>query len=204
MRMTVNHNKLNHSLIPDFKRQIDKMYDLLPEIRRHLSIDTLAKKKYLSGKEKDLSILKNLISAFLFFEQTKSSFTLSIPSDEPYDSNAESELATKLDGRYDLFLASLLEKRENKIQFPNNINIISWNYDNQVELSYKEFLKEKDEFIDLKINAIHDHFHDDFRPFLYKLNGTCSWQINENKQFPKPADSIGVHQFATLSNIVNP
>lgn len=49
-----------------------------------------------------------------------------------------------LDHRYDSFFAALLSKSEKpftKYEIPNSFNIISWNYDLQIEKTYNFYAK---------------------------------------------------------------
>ena len=41
------------------------------------------------------------------------------------------------DGRYDTFLANVLE--EGSLMLPKGISIVSWNYDSQIENAYKAY-----------------------------------------------------------------
>lgn len=84
----------------------------------HASIDTFAKKLYLTGNENELDKLKQCLAIFLIWE----------------------ECSNKPDGRYDTFWASILS--DGITSFPGNIQILSWNYDTQFEMSYMQYLSE--------------------------------------------------------------
>ena len=84
---------------------------------RHATIDTFAKKLFLTNNQSDYQRLKNLLLVFLFFEQV---------INEP-------------DQRYDTFLASILQNDVNHL--PDDITVVSWNYDFQFELAYNEYAK---------------------------------------------------------------
>ena len=98
------------------KTLIDDMQWLKDSSANHSTIDTFAKKLFLTYKQPDYQRLKNCLLVFLLYEQ----------------------LIKKPDQRYDTFLASILHN--NVTDFPNNISIISWNYDYQLELAYQEYL----------------------------------------------------------------
>lgn len=83
---------------------------------RHASIDTFAKKLYLIDNKDDYFRLKRALVVYLTYEQYN-----------------------KPDGRYDSFFASILGK--NKDDLPQNISILSWNYDCQIEIAYGEYLR---------------------------------------------------------------
>lgn len=83
----------------------------------HSSIDTYAKKLFISGKSIEYRQLKNDMAFYFTLIQI-----LNLP-----------------DKRYDNFWASVLN---NKIP-PKKLNIFSWNYDFQFEKSYMEFSGQK-------------------------------------------------------------
>lgn len=96
----------------------DMLYDIdqmLNGIQEHATIDTYARKLYLTGKKREFQKLKSVLCAFFVWVQ----------------------LEYKPDGRYDTFLANVLE--EGSLELPNEISIISWNYDSQIETAYKAY-----------------------------------------------------------------
>ena len=96
----------------------DMLHDidaLLKGIQEHATIDTYARKLYLTGRKREFQKLKSVLCAFFVWAQ----------------------LQYKPDGRYDTFLANILE--EGSLGLPNDISIISWNYDSQIELAYRAY-----------------------------------------------------------------
>ena len=100
---------------------IQVQYELLKDIdfiynaaREHATIDTYAKKLFLTGRNKDLERLKNVLSVFFVWAQ----------------------LEGRVDQRYDTFLANILQEN---LCFPKEVSIISWNYDSQFEIAYKYY-----------------------------------------------------------------
>jgi hypothetical protein len=86
------------------------------------TIDTYAKKLWLQGKKDDFSHVELLLTIFFIFEQ----------------------IVHKPDKRYDTFFANVLERKMEcyeELTLPDEIRILSWNYDNQLELVYREYLK---------------------------------------------------------------
>lgn len=79
----------------------------------HSSIDTFAKKLYVSGKISELGVLKNQLSFYFTVKQ----------------------ILNPPDKRYDNFWASVLDN----LNPPSKIKILSWNYDFQFEKSYMDF-----------------------------------------------------------------
>lgn len=101
--------------------QIELINDLrwLYEIsNNHASIDTAAKKLFIKGDDSNLLKLKIGLSIFLIVEQ----------------------ILNPPDKRYDSFFASILGST--KSDFPQNIRIISWNYDHQFELSFMDYIND--------------------------------------------------------------
>ncbi len=105
-------------LAPAEKNFIVRSAWLVNQSKQHASVDTFAKKLYLINKDDDLSVLKAVVSSFFMLAQS---------------------IAT-VDTRYDTFWATILSKWDNHIALPLNIKIISWNYDNQIELSFSKYL----------------------------------------------------------------
>lgn len=99
------------------QKLIDDLEWLLEMTSRHATIDTFAKKLFLTKNQTDYQKLKNLLLLFLFYEQ----------------------LGNEPDQRYDTFLASILQNDVNHL--PDDITIVSWNYDFQFEIAYNEYVK---------------------------------------------------------------
>ncbi|MBQ6577383.1 MAG: hypothetical protein IJL91_06515 [Bacteroidales bacterium] len=97
------------------KRLINDVEWLADNAAKHASIDTFAKKLYLTKNNSDYLRLKKGLITFLNYEQ----------------------MVNPPDSRYDSFLASIL--LDNKDDFPDEIAIVSWNYDVQFELAYREY-----------------------------------------------------------------
>jgi hypothetical protein len=122
---------------------------LSDEASKHASVDTLAKKMFLSGSTEQMLRLKGALAAFLSLK----------------------EAATPTDQRYDAFYASILKKSLG--DFPSQIRIVSWNYDGQFEKSYKEFGGREDA---LNITSKYENFYSVKPGFhIYKLNGVAGY-----------------------------
>lgn len=109
-----NRSQRNHqtNLMQEFKSIIDT-------VNNHASIDTYAKKLYLTNKRDTLlKKLKLVTTVFFILEQIRK----------------------KPDPRYDAFYASIL--KETFTDFPDHVNILTWNYDYQLELAYSEYMDE--------------------------------------------------------------
>ena len=99
---------------------------LKEECSRHATIDTFAKKLYLTNRKDKFYKVELLLTIFFILEQ----------------------FYNKPDGRYDTFLASVLTK---ELELPEDINILTWNYDSQFEIAYREYVTS-----DVDYNYIHN------------------------------------------------
>jgi hypothetical protein len=131
---------------------IDSLNWLLLECKRHASVDTLAKKLFIKKERQNLRRLKLALSLFFVCEQT----------------------INRPDSRYDSFFAAILNSLS---KLPENIQIVSWNYDYQFEMSYSEYTG------DPSISANQGHLQAQAKNRalvggvgfgIYKLNGTTS------------------------------
>jgi len=133
---------------------------LITEIQEHSSIDTFARKLFLTKQDDYYRTLKLLVSEFLIFE----------------------ELKNGIDSRYDAFFATLLDLNENEeLSLPDNVRVLSWNYDKQVEFSVGQFSntkksKDVEKFIQLYPRKDYTEYQKGFA--LFKLNGTIGGTIN--------------------------
>ncbi|MAD96826.1 MAG: hypothetical protein CMB99_05800 [Flavobacteriaceae bacterium] len=123
---------------------------LLKESSRHASVDTFARKLTIKNEFEKLKKLKICLSIFFVYEQT-----INAP-----------------DERYDSFFAAIHNELS---ELPKNIQILSWNYDYQFELSYLEYSNSKDlTTMQTILNVNHkfgnNHTRDKFG--IYKLNGS--------------------------------
>jgi len=142
---------------------------LIEESKFHASIDTFAKKLYLTSQKSNLKKLKALIDFFLTIWQ----------------------FYYGVDKRYDAFIASILSGGfGSPIKLPTNIQLLTWNYDFQFELALSNFfmdysLENIDEVIRImpgnnitrKGNTLHSFT-------LSKLNGTALGRV-ENGSYNK-------------------
>lgn len=125
----------------DLKLILDNYKIIVNEALKHKTVDTYAKKLFLRKDQNKLYMLKEFLCLYFAFEQSSDQRKLvkgKSYKDIPKDSveSTTSNLFCNLDYRYDVFLASLLDK---SMKLPSNINIISWNYDHQLELAYLDY-----------------------------------------------------------------
>jgi hypothetical protein len=144
---------------------IDDIKWLANECTLHSSVDTFARKLYLSNRNIELLKLKTIVSEFLLIKQIKNG----------------------IDKRYDAFFAALLEKDNNGLKLPSNIKIASWNYDKQIEYSISQFLNHsQNNIIENFIQLSPREEGTGYEPnsfCLFKLNGTVGGTISNNNSF---------------------
>jgi len=114
---------------------------ILKEADEYFTVDTLAKKYFTQQKLNELEKLKRGLTAYIILEQFR---------DKSLDKNINGKLIN-IDRRYINFLASLtLETNRiySTVELPHNLNIITWNYDMQMELAFARYLKTEKEYTD--------------------------------------------------------
>lgn len=166
----------------------DSLKWLTKESQRHSTIDTFAKKLWLTGNQDDYNELKRTLSAFFMFEQ----------------------MCNKPDKRYDAFLASILG--QNATDLPSNIRILSWNYDIQFELAYAEYLQTNN-LIEIEdallcfqksVDTNSYKLGNGFR--VIKLNGSALMYDKNNRHVIDPSlinHSLSASSIGKISSIVN-
>jgi hypothetical protein len=125
----------------------ESIYWLRNIAERHASIDTYAKKLFIKNDNealKDLHKLKSTLSCYLLLEQS----------------------LEMTDKRYDNFFASILTRDAFGIpKLPKDVNIITWNYDTQLEKSYEGFCTIPE--------TVFEKFTQSKN--IIRLNGSCSY-----------------------------
>jgi hypothetical protein len=157
---------------------------LIQEAKSHISLDTYAKKLFLQGDESKLHLLKQFMSVFYLHEQFND------PNIEKHISARKCSSETKealynfmntpRDNRYDAFLAGVLSENHASLQaLPEEISIISWNYDVQVELAMNEYTKVGARKFDLMYDPVKESPIADYvSPRFIKLNGSCAYHLH--------------------------
>lgn len=120
-------------------------------INEHATIDTYARKLYLTKQNNELNTLKNVLCAFFVWTQ----------------------LEHKVDSRYDAFLANVLD--EKSLSLPHDISILSWNYDSQIETAYKAYRENENlPIFEKNLQGGWPLLSDNGR--VFKLNGTATYR----------------------------
>lgn len=145
---------------PKFVCKIYKDMKWLAKSVSRRSVDMLARRHYLQKQAKDLRRLKKALSVFILLEQAQSS----------------------ADYRYGDFFSYLLDHdREEEIAMPTDVRVISWNYDQQFERAFAEFLHDSEKrAAGRKLQVIpgtSEPIYDDIFS-ICKLNGSAGVRID--------------------------
>lgn len=144
----------NHSVasqyIPLKKGLLERLEKLYKMSERHATIDTYAKKLKLKKDNLGFQQTEMMLAYFFMVEQ----------------------LIHKPDSRYDTFFANILDTQLN---IPENINIISWNYDSQFEIAYQEY--EADKPLPVTFKGAENLIE---TPKIFKVNGTAAFENLSN------------------------
>jgi len=112
------------------------------------TIDTYARKLFLNNEFNELNLLKMSVSVFFdLWENFYEERYISLEEENDFgihrDNKTNPFYYKKIDKRYKSLFSVLLEKKENNIELNSNFNFISWNYDLQLEETFKLFLGNK-------------------------------------------------------------
>lgn len=139
---------------PAAGEQRDRLVEDLRWLRevalQHASVDTLAKKAFLKGDQTTLHRIKAAITALFYIIQ----------------------VTKPADMRYDAFLASILNQQ---LKVPDNIKIVSWNYDFQFEKAYSNYVDDDNlSSLESKLSVANKFSpQGDFQnACIFKINGT--------------------------------
>lgn len=126
-----------------------RLQSLRIHCERNATIDTYAKKLVLKKRGDEFKELEQLLALFFIYLQ----------------------LQNYPDTRYDTFLANILEPN---LHFPQNIRVISWNYDSQFEIAYSGYDNKGELLVGYK-NAMFDMDYE-----IIKINGTATFGNQTN------------------------
>ena len=116
---------------------------------KHATIDTFAKKLFLTERVEEYNKLKKLLAIYFIIEQ----------------------VINKPDSRYDTFLANILTPN---LKIPDRIKILTWNYDSQFEIAFNEYRKTIISPKDIGCYSLYDNEITE-SPAIFKVNGTASF-----------------------------
>lgn len=143
---------------PNLYRELTWLRDLC---KTYPTIDTYAKKLFVTGDKRGLSRLKKALSAFFVLIQSHE----------------------KRDLRYDGFIASIIGDDGS---LPNQISILSWNYDYQIEFVLQDFSPIKIELLQVwqKQGITCKGFNSSINNTTFncvKLNGTAMFSNSDGE-----------------------
>lgn len=151
----------------DFPNLYKELKWLKEKCQTYPTIDTFAKKCTITNNWSDLKRLKNALSSFFALIQSH----------------------PKRDLRYDSFIASIIE---DKGSLPNNVSVLSWNYDYQMEYVLQDFSMVRTDILHIWQN--HGITCKGFRSFIdnskfnyVKLNGTAMFSLIQGNQLMDPS-----------------
>jgi hypothetical protein len=126
----------------------------------HSTIDTYAKKLFLTGRSSEVNELCFFLALYFNIEQK----------------------IVGIDARYDTFLISILSS--NSYNFPSNLKFLTWNYDLQMELAHERLSNRGilDASFDLFNYRLDDIEKDKFASI--KINGSCNVVDNFRRLYP--------------------
>ncbi|GAA3593668.1 hypothetical protein Q4Q39_06280 [Flavivirga amylovorans] len=158
----INRYLSKHQANENISQNVKKFYNdiiwLKTGAENHTSIDTFAKKLYLQKDNKNLKKLKIILSCFFLYLQTK-----------------------KFDKRYDSFFASILDDLS---KLPENLKILSWNYDSQLEIAFNRFVNttiNNSKHILNLFSKGSNIIKNETEFSVFKINGTTGF-IDKNKE----------------------
>ena len=155
-------NEIN---LPNLKRKlIEDLNWLAEESSRHATIDTFARKLYLTDKISDYNRLKWALSSFFMIQ----------------------EIVNKIDGRYDTFLANVLEKpSDSSLEISQDVTIVTWNYDSCFEIALSLYVGKLDvpsdygvEVFAKNVDLIKSKLRYPPSKRVYKINGSASFSLS--------------------------
>ena len=102
------------------------------ELKFHTTPDTYAKKLFHTKSKQELNNFKIILIMFFLFEQLQN-FVNQVGT-----TNLDKQL---FDKRYDAFIAALLKPKPGEVEFLENVTVLTWNYDLQFEIAYKQYVQ---------------------------------------------------------------
>lgn len=167
------------------QRLIEGFHTLKVACSNHATIDTYAKKLWLQGMKEEFAHVELLLTIFFILEQ----------------------VIHKPDKRYDAFFANVLQRKADNIdelKLPTDIRILSWNYDNQLELVYKKFLNTsysriRDILGIYDVKSLDKEKEQKQKSSIIKLNGTANFLAEEDWLRYSDTNMIDI---ALLTNIL--
>jgi len=172
----------------------NRLQEIMMELPNYGTPDALVRRYFLLGDKMNESLLKNLISTYIIFEQLPKSKELdgqirNVLSNKGIKDKENNDLTNsivkQIDPRYLSFLTTVLDVDRYDGADWNDIEVISWNYDSQFELAYSmlfksEFLESHQYLNDYSWMAgSAQHIHSGMK--LIKLNGSATYFVRREE-----------------------
>lgn len=171
------------------KRLVDDLQWMADKGSQHATIDTFAKKLFLTNSHDDYKRLKWALSVFFMLE----------------------ELENKIDSRYDTFYANVLEKNPQSIlEINSNISIVTWNYDSYFEIAMSQYELNMDVPEDYGVsvfasgaNLIKSKLRCNPSKRVFKINGSASFSLSYSlgKYCPSQNSTLTKDRLTGLLNL---
>jgi len=192
---SIIYESFNHYTPDTYAKKLwlNKKYDTLAVFKEFLNLYFIFEQQFMLGSTAKI----NLNSSNMGDEIYKTAFKIDTNStfmDINWNNNRSNEkyeinkalffksLFTNIDYRYDVFYATLLEARTgDKLTLPPNVNILSWNYDNQLELAYNAYENLDVRNIDNYLNINPSEYNQN-KSHIIKLNGSCNRTYSDENE----------------------
>jgi hypothetical protein len=142
---TLQRKVNTHNKYPIFKEHLNWLQQ---EASSHDTIDTFAKKLFLTNKLTELKRLKAVLSAYFIWRQAI----------QPFDK------------RYDTFIASIATRERANLLLPEFMRVLTWNYDMQFEIALYGFTERSQFSKKLFQNDDISHLEPEFNNIANMLN----------------------------------
>ena len=198
--------------IKDFRDKLDfeievvdkylkKINELIGKLRVYTSVDNYAHWLYDNKDYDRLSDVKMILSGLFLFEQMQvdsSRIRLNMRESDP-DFKDQGRVINRVDGRYYTFMNDFMGARSLK----GNLNVLSWNYDIQMELAAQgqNSILLAMQYLNVFPPYRRYKYNDD-QPSLIKINGTAGSFIDSSNRLFAAWDR-DVEPIIVLNEIIN-
>jgi hypothetical protein len=178
-----NFPNLKHSK-RDFQEEFWRTLEWMKDgAKNHASIDTFAKKLLITQQNNDLIKLKAGLSCFFIYLQIKNN----------------------IDKRYDSFFAALINPSKQIYNLPDNLRVLSWNYDFQFEKAYSAYSNDNGlDFNQSRLNISPSHLgkSEEGMFAIFKLNGTTGVHEVEWNNIKNLINTLNTSSNASLMDVL--
>jgi hypothetical protein len=161
------------------KENFNKVHN---EIQKHKSPDTFARICYLSNNGL-LDYLKIYLSLYLLFEQLEKNEIPFFNNKGYADKTLPDKFHTIVDSRYISFISAIAERVNSKIELPQNLSFISWNYDSQFEIAYSKITGREQKLFEIRgdLGMLQNMTSTNEKNIRYvKINGSADFDKKES------------------------